>query len=344
MVKTLFHLECLDYRGTGSVIYNYAFYNELILKNQSILAINKNIDYKKNYSFVADHFLYRFEIYIYEDLNDLQTYCEKNDINYFYAIKYGKNDGIYLKPPIRNLLHCVYTTAEPHGGFKYFGVSETIDKTNYLYHIINLHDTDEDLRKELKISEDETVLGRFGGSDTFHMTPEIILQIINTIPKITFIFMPKPLILTNFNHPKVHYLEPTVDPIIKRKFINTCSAMIHCSGLGESFGLAVLEFSYCNKPVITLNGGIFDGKENQQHLKFLKEKVLLYNNQEELFNHIKYIAEGKHKGKNWKVNILDQLTPEKIMEQFKQLLNEEVKITKMIKNYKDFNKLKLAII
>ena len=40
----------------------------------------------------------------------------------------------------------------------------------------------------------------------------------------------------------------------KVKFINTCDAMIHARAMGETFGLAVAEFSKKNKPVIFVSG------------------------------------------------------------------------------------------
>lgn len=344
MVKIIFHLQHFDYRGTGQVIYDYAHYNETILKNQSIITIQKNIDYKKNYSFVVERFYSRFIIYLYEDLNDLQNYCLKNNITHFYALKYGKNDGIFLQPPIKNLIHCVYTTSEPHGDGKYFGVSETIDPNNYLYHIVKLYDTDENLRKELNIGDNEVVFGRHGGIDTFSLVDcSVLLKAIETLGA-RFIFMPKPLTLKDFNHPKIIYLEPTVDPIFKRKFINTCDAMFHFSLLGESFGLSVMEFSYCNRPVITYNGGDFVGRKNQQHLNFLGNKALLYDTESELFEHIKNICQNKNKFKDNKIDILNQLTPEKIMQDFNKLIEEKININKIIKNYKNFNQLNLATI
>ena len=44
--------------------------------------------------------------------------------------------------------------------------------------------------------------------------------------------------------------------------------------VGESFGLSVLDFAYCEKPVITWNGGLW----HKQHLSYLgaiRDKVLV---------------------------------------------------------------------
>ncbi len=345
MIKVAFNVEHFSYRGTTDAIFNYANHNEFILKNQSIIVINKNSS-KNNFEFVVDKFFQRFEIYVYKDLNDLQNYCLKNGITHFYALKYGKNDGIFLQPPIKNLIHCVYETNEPHGNGQYFGVSQMIDAKNYLHHIVTMHKTNDNLREILKIDKNDVVFGRHGGTDTFNFPNilEIIKIILENIPTVHFLFLPGPLILQDFKHSRIHCLEPSIDGVFKRKFINTCDAMIHCSLLGESFGLSVLEFSYCNKPVITFNGGVFNNKENTQHLKFLGDKALTYNTSQELLNILKNTAINtrENEKKDWRAPILDQLTPEKIMQQFKLLLENDdciiespmLSIVQMLKNYK----------
>jgi len=63
----------------------------------------------------------------------------------------------------------------------------------------------------------------------------------------------------------------------KTKFINTCDAMLHARQQGESFGLAIGEFAVRNKPVITFNGG-----DDQNHIKLLKDKGFFYNNKTDL--------------------------------------------------------------
>ena len=42
-----------------------------------------------------------------------------------------------------------------------------------------------------------------------------------------------------------------VEPELKVSFINTCDCMIHARTDGETFGLAIAEFSTLNKPIIS---------------------------------------------------------------------------------------------
>jgi hypothetical protein len=42
-----------------------------------------------------------------------------------------------------------------------------------------------------------------------------------------------------------------VDPVQKSSFLHACDGMIHARHRGETFGLAVAEFAWLGKPVIT---------------------------------------------------------------------------------------------
>ena len=54
-----------------------------------------------------------------------------------------------------------------------------------------------------------------------------------------------------YNHKNIIYLPKSLDKKNKSKFVSTCDAMIHARYDGETFGLAVAEFSSANKPIIT---------------------------------------------------------------------------------------------
>jgi hypothetical protein len=69
------------------------------------------------------------------------------------------------------------------------------------------------------------------------------------------------------------HLPMQLDPIEKVKFINTCDAMLHARKQGETFGLAVAEFSIKNKPVITN----YICKD-RAHIHMLKDKGIYYLN------------------------------------------------------------------
>ena len=96
----------------------------------------------------------------------------------------------------------------------------------------------------------------------------------------------------------------------KRKFINTADAMIHARGIGESFGMACAEYSFCNKPVIT-----FDGSPERNHIATLKDKGVYYSNGMQLVNIFKDFR--KEPQKDW--NAYKDFSPEKVMAKFDQV-------------------------
>ena len=116
-----------------------------------------------------------------------------------------------------------------------------------------------------------------------------------------------------YDHPNVIYLETSVNTEYKSKFINTTDAMLHARKMGETFGLAVAEFSTKNKPIITSSS-----KKDNEHLKILGNKAIKYNSKNELlkiFNNIKSIINSLN---DW--NAYKNYTPEKVMENFDKLV------------------------
>lgn len=78
--------------------------------------------------------------------------------------------------------------------------------------------------------------------------------------------------------PNVRFLPPTADPVRKRKFLNSCDAMLHGRARGETFGLSCLEFAMLGKPVLT-----FSGSPERAHLEILGDFALPYAHPEELW-------------------------------------------------------------
>ena len=64
------------------------------------------------------------------------------------------------------------------------------------------------------------------------------------------------------------HIDRTSDPARKAAFIRTCDAMLHGRSNGETFGLAVAEFSAANRPVLTSRAHHDHGKA-RHHLDTL---------------------------------------------------------------------------
>ena len=77
------------------------------------------------------------------------------------------------------------------------------------------------------------------------------------------------------------HVAKTVDEHEKSRFIRTCDAMLHARSSGETFGLAVGEFSAHNRPVITSRAHT-DHETARMHLDILGERGWYYSSKDEL--------------------------------------------------------------
>ena len=306
-----FHSNQLCERGTEVALFDYAYYNQKIYGNKSIIFYPKN-SHNNNIE-VIKKFETQFTCYDYENFSDVENIIKLENIDYFYIIKYGNNDNLLVKS-CPNLVHAVFTV-EPHGE-KYATVSKYLsDKyhsnQDYVPHMINLPIHNDNMRNELKIPNDAIVLGRYGGFEQFDIkiAHKAIIQFIEQNTNIYFIFANT----KNFyKHSQIIYIDKIIDPIEKVKFINTCDAMIHARSDGETFGLAVAEFSTCNKPVITCKSN-----HDNCHIDILGDKAIIYDSIGSLLSIFTNIREIIKTRDDW--NAYKEYTPEIVMKQFNEV-------------------------
>jgi len=96
------------------------------------------------------------------------------------------------------------------------------------------------------------------------------------------------------DHPQVIFLPGNSDPVFKSSFINTCDAMLHARGIGESFGLACGEFSMHNKPVIT-----YSLSPQRNHIDVLGSKAILYKGPKDLSEILLGFDKTASQKQNW---------------------------------------------
>jgi hypothetical protein len=160
---------------------------------------------------------------------NIDNIIEKNNITNLYIIKSWENDGL-ISNKCKNLIHYVFSTLQSHSDI-YSVVGHSINyiyNTNFpiVFHIIHLPIIDTNLKEELNIPDNAIVFGRYGGKDSFDIkfVHDIIIKILNIRTDIYFIFMDTNIF---YEHKNIIYLPGTTDLIYKRKFINTCDALIH---------------------------------------------------------------------------------------------------------------------
>jgi hypothetical protein len=286
MQNIVFHCNSLNERGTSVAVYDYAFYCREYLNLKPFILYDLNFE---NIESSVFHFKEQFETIGYESFEDVQNFIDKKDIEYFYAIKYGNRDGIEVKN-CKNLVHSVFCSDinEVHGD-RYAFISEWMSqKLDYnipfVPHMINLPNHDQNYRKDLGIPESATVIGRYGGKETFNIdfVTESVLETLNKRSDIWFLLMNTDV---KIYHERCLYLNPIIDLEYKVQFINTCDAFLHARDYGETFGLSVLEFASKNKQIISYDNEELQNNHHlggRNHFLFLRDNCFKYQNKESL--------------------------------------------------------------
>jgi len=275
-MKIIFHANTLNFRGTTVAVTDYAKYNQEILGNESVIVYNKSLGADKNMgtdAFVLRELRKKYNVVGYEQDNFQQTIdAQKADMAYF--IRAGNYEP--LPTNIKTGVHSVFQFNEPHGDV-YAYISEWLSRhmtrgqAPFVPHIVDLPAPDRDYRKAFNIRDDQIVIGRLGGYNTFDLpfVKKIVERIVLKTDKFVFLFMgTQPFI----SHSNVRHITETHDLQKKANFINTCDAMLHARQRGESFGLAIAEFLSLNKPVFAWNGGY-----DLNHVAMLNGSNTLYN-------------------------------------------------------------------
>lgn len=311
--KIAFHTNQLSLRGTEVAIFQYAKYNEDILKNKSVIFTFPNRDIS-----AYEKFKERFEVIIL-DWHNYEKYLVDNNFDYLYVIKMGNKDG-YCLSTVPTLVHSVFRFNEPHG-YKYFYVSDWLAKdqgynpeTHSLPHICErLPQSEYNFREKHKIPEDVRVFGCYGGSTEFNIesTKSAIHKVVQEYNDIYFIFMN---IQEFADHPQIKFFPGNYDLKEKSAFVDACDAMIHARTGGETFGLAVSEFALSNKPIIT-----YELSEERSHLDILGERAILYKGYEDLLDiFVNFPLYVKYTDYDLPYK---QFSPENVIKKFNKFLN-----------------------
>jgi hypothetical protein len=170
------------------------------------------------------------------------------------------------------------------------------------------------MRDELKIPQNVTVYGGYGGKTSFSIpfAQKVVYIIAKNNPSIYFLF-------ANFNKfcpdlPNIIHLPMIVDMNEKARFINTIDAMLWARKDGEVMSISMGEFSINNKPIICTKIG-YPG-----HVHLLGDKAIWYNDSKDLFHILLNFNPEIEKNKDW--NAYKEFTPDKVMNIFKRVYLE----------------------
>ena len=302
--------NCLCERGTTVSLFDYAYYNETILKNKSFIFYDKN--FKENKIDIINKFKTHFTVHETDNFKEADDFLIKYNITHIYIIKYGHIDD-RLSKVAKNCIHCVFDCGQPHGDV-YSSISPWVNGNNGKHpvvpHMINLPKHNDNMRDKLNIPKNAKVFGGYGGSDSFSIkfVHSIVYETAKNNPDIYFLF-------ANFNKfcpylPNIIHLPMITNLNEKVKFINTTDAMLWARQDGETFGISIGEFSTLNKPVIAMEIG------DICHVHLLGDKAIWYNNSNDLSTILLNFNPEVERMKDW--NAYKEYTPEKVMEIFKR--------------------------
>jgi len=319
MVKIAFWDTILCERGTTVALYDYAYFNKKILGNESIIVYNSSRTY--NDPNVLQKFKNEFDVFGVSHFDLVDNILVENNCDILFLEKLD-NDNSQVSRVKKTFVHYVFNCKNPYGS-GYAAVSTAIQNYNnnipVLPNIVYLPDTDKNMRNELNIPVNAIVYGRHGGGDTFDIeyVHEIVHFVAKNNPNIYFLFVNTPVFCENL--PNIIHLPKIIDLYKKVEFINTCDAMLWARSHGETFGLAIAEFSIKNKPVIATPIG------DKAHVNFLKQKGIWYNKQN-LYNVLtQFITfENREDVKKQDWNAFKEYNPENVMKIFKELCIDNI--------------------
>ena len=232
-MKIGFHTNGLSLRGTEIALYDYANHNQVTLGNESIVFYRKN---NLVIPSILEKFSKQFKLCPYDGQKELNQLIEQEKIDLTYFIKSGeRDDAICQSSP--TLIHAVFPTKpEEFHGDKYAFVSQWLSKEcsnnriPFVPHMIELPNINSDLRLELSIPQSFTVLGWYGGSDSFNLefVKREVLFAAEKRSDLYFIFMNMEPFA---KHERLLFLPGNSDLAYKVRFINTCDAGLEADGI-----------------------------------------------------------------------------------------------------------------
>lgn len=299
-MKVAFHSRLLTERGSEGAMLDYARLNRSVLGNEPVLCLPNRPEFTINP--LLNKWMEEFPVILYRDKNDLGRRLEKVGAELVYMTKPGPFDG-FLIPGVKNCIHAQFLCDEFHGdAYSYLSswMSRVMTgrENSFVPFYVPRFISEEDLRRKLRIPKKAKVFGRHGGLDTFNIpfARKAVIEHARNCTGDHFVFLNTEPIRGTERLSNVHYLQATVDPVEKAKFIATCDAMLHARWHGETFGLAVGEFAVLGKPVIT-----FSESRERAHLEMLGNQALLYRNVGELAGILREFCPHKIHGTEYEI-------------------------------------------
>lgn len=201
--------------------------------------------------------------------------------------------GYEVSAVVPTFVHEVFNCSESRRmGDKYIAISTFVQSelgggcTGVVPYMVWLPDctkdgVGDDMREELGISKDTFVFAWYGGHDAWDPAATDIVKQVAIARKDKVLFLLQnfpPVEFLKLGHLSNVILIPSSSSLIhKCRFLHTADVFLHTRLLGETFGLAVAEFSLHGKPTITNFNA-----PHRFHLAVLQSHTFIYKTYDEL--------------------------------------------------------------
>lgn len=271
-----FQAGAINERGMSVALYDYACGCQELLGHEAIVFYSEHHSDPQ----VVEKFRKSLHLVALPNGRDQRLFSEPYKLDFCYFIRDGRSKPLGLSAE-RTGVHTVFRHFEPHGDV-YAYVSDWLSDwmtggaAPAVPHIVDLPEAAGSLRPELGIAEDAFVVGRYGGFDQFNIpfAQTAVAEALERRPDLHFLFVNTEKFLS---HPRALFLPPVISPTEKSRFINSCDAGVNAKKIGESFGLAIVEFLHFGKPVFSWAGGM-----DQNHVCLTPKREWNYRTRRDL--------------------------------------------------------------
>jgi hypothetical protein len=296
VAKVAFLARSLDLRGTGVATYDYAEGVEACLGGEAVVLFDATAEQAPA---ALARFQNRFRTAPYEGLADADRVIEGERADLVHVMKGDARDR-WVSRAAATAVHQVFlaAAADAHGS-AYAYVSRWLaqvcagPRAPAVPHIVALAAANGDWRQALAIPSDALVLGCHGGAASFDVAfaQRALARSLESRRDLYFVG----LNLSPFlNHERAFFIPGIADASEKRRFLDTCDAMLHARRRGETFGLAVAEFSAANRPVLT-----YSGSPERAHLAMLGDAAMTYRSERDLLALLAGLDRRALKQRDW---------------------------------------------
>jgi hypothetical protein len=316
-MKIAMHTYDICLRGAPTANFKYSHFLEKA-GHEIIIIYDKNNVFNDQEG--LNKFNKRFRVFGYESWEDVEEILKNENVDLLYMLKGGEDDGKVAKE-IPTAIHAIFQHKQPHGE-KYAYVSKWLaehmpGKNEYVPHIVDLPIANGkdvlEFRNKLGIPAEAKVFGRIGGYKEFSLpfVKQVVTKVAYENSHIYFLFVCTEKFC---DLPNVIHVDKISEDYEKSCFIQSCDAMLHARHMGESFGLAIAEFLFHNKPVVAWSTGI-----DKNHLHMLGDVGIYYSSPQQL----EQILLSDLPKRDYKSRV-EEFSPKRVMEKFEKVFLNDI--------------------